>query len=130
MKSLQSPHPTIRLPRRLQPKYLDDASEERALQLLEDDLYWHHRLKRVLSAAGFGVRRIESEEAHPVWLAWLTRGSVDLPADNTLASRHIRRLLTKAGLKVKPDEFRVLRQDGDRLRCVFLFNWGAAGVVT
>jgi len=108
-----------------------DPTMDNVIEMLHgDDLYWHNRLKRVLSAAGFGVRCIEREEAHPVWLAWLTRGSVDLPADNTLASRNIRRLLTKSGLKVKPDEFRVLRQDGDRLRCVFLFNWGAAGVVT
>ncbi len=50
---------------------------------------------------------------------------------NALASRQLRQMLKKSGLKVTPDEFVVLRQDGDRLRCVFLlFNWGAAGVVT
>jgi hypothetical protein len=44
--------------------------------------------------------------------------------------RQIRKVLTKSGLKVKPDELQVLRQDGDRLHCVFLFSWGAPGVVT
>jgi hypothetical protein len=60
----------------------------------------------------------------------MKRGSFPVEKDNTQASRQVRQVLKKSGLKVKPDEFRVLRQDGDRLRCVFLMNLGAPGTVS
>jgi hypothetical protein len=67
---------------------------------------------------------VEREEAHPIWHLWLKRGSFPVDKDNTLASRQLRQVLKKPGLKVKPDEFWALRQDGDRLRRVFLLGLG------
>ena len=130
MKSLQSPHPTIRLPRRLQPKHLDEATEDRVLQMLcgEGDPYWHGRIKRVLANAGIATRRIEREEAHPVWQAWLTRTSFDLAPDNKTAIKQLRTVLTEGGIKVLRDEFNIIDRRGDKLRCVFLLDLGAPGV--
>jgi hypothetical protein len=111
---------------------LDSPSDLKAtvFRMLQGDDYWHGRIKRVLVEAGFGFRRIEREEAHPIWIAWLTRGGFDLSTDNRIASRQIRRVLTKSGLKIKADELNVLEQRGDRLRCVFIFPRGAPGAVT
>ncbi|HEY5911357.1 MAG TPA: hypothetical protein VJA21_12210 [Verrucomicrobiae bacterium] len=108
-----------------------DPTMDRVIDMLHgDDLYYHQRVKRVLSQAGFKVSRVEREEVHPIWHLWLKRGSFPVEKDNALASRQVRQVLKKSGLKVKPDEFRVLRQDGDRLRCVFMFTWGAPGTLT
>jgi hypothetical protein len=130
MKSLQSPHPTIRLPRRLQPKYLDEATEDRVLQMLhgEGDPYWHGRIKSVLAKAGIATRRIEREEAHPVWQAWLTRMTFDLAPDNKAAIKQLRKVLADGGIKIVRDEFNIIDRRGDKLRCVFLLDLGAPGV--
>src|SRR5512138_1212190 len=111
-------------------KHIDPTpTMDAVLQMLHGDDYWHHRVKRVLTEAGFQVSSIEREEVHPIWHLRMKRGSFPVERDNTLASRQVRRVLKKSGLRVKPDEFRVLRQDGDRLRCVFLMNLGVPGVV-
>jgi hypothetical protein len=130
MKSLQSPHPTIGLPRRLQPKYLDEATEDRVLQMLcgEGDPYWHGRIKRVLADAGIATRRIEREEAHPVWQAWLTRTTFDLSPDTKTAIKQLRKVLAEGGIKVLRDEFNIIDRRGDKLRCVFLLDLGAPGI--
>jgi hypothetical protein len=41
----------------------------------------------------------------------------------------MRSVLKKSGLTVKPDEFCALEKRGDHLRCVFLLDLGAEGVV-
>ena len=119
---------TIRSPARLQPKDLDDASEDRIFQLLHGDDYWHGRIKRVLADAGIATRRIERQEAHPLWQAWLTRISFDLDPDKKVASKQIRRVLVKSGIKIVRDEFNIIDRRGDKLRCVFLLDLGAPGV--
>jgi hypothetical protein len=86
-----------------------------------DDGYWPQRVESAFTKVGFGVRRLAREEYHPtVWVIWLTRGSVDLPKDNKVASNQVRRALAKLGLKIRAGELTVLEQRGDRLRCAFM----------
>jgi hypothetical protein len=105
------------------------AVKELAFDMLNGDDYWHHRIRRVLGAAGFVTRRIEREEAHPVWLMWLTRKSFDLAADNQTAAKQIRKILCKAGIKIRRDELSVVSRSKDRLRCAFVLELGAPGVL-
>jgi hypothetical protein len=113
-----------------QPPDLDPTMDRVFDMLHGDDMYWHHRLKRVLSEAGFGIRRIEREECHGIWIIWLTKGSFELAPENKVAGRQIRKLLGKSGLKIKTDELTVLEQRRDNVKCVFIFSCGAAGVLT
>ena len=109
---------------------LDDASASRAIQMLhgEDDLFWQGRIKRIFAAAGITTRRIEREEAHPIWQAWLTRERFDLSPDKKTAIRQLRKVLRDGGIKVVRDEFNIIDRRGDKLRCVFLLDLGAPGV--
>ena len=99
MKCLHSPRATIRSSRRLSPEVLDDASKDSVLQMLhgENDLFWHGRIKRIFADVGIATRRIEQEEAHPVWQAWLTRERFDLSADKKTAIRQLRKVLRDGG---------------------------------
>ncbi|MDB6016341.1 MAG: hypothetical protein JWR19_830 [Pedosphaera sp.] len=113
----------------------EDIREPKALKralldMLTGDDYWHHRIKRVLLESGFGVTRIEREEVHPIWSAWLTRGSFDLADDNKRAGRQIRQVLAKSGIPIRAGELTVLEQRAGRIHCVFIFSCGAAGVIT
>ena len=83
----------------------DAASIDRVIQMLhgENNLFWHDRIKRIFAAVGIATRRIEQEEAHPVWL------------------------LRDGGIKIVRDEFNIINRCGDRLRCVFLLDLGALG---
>jgi len=130
MKCLHSPRATIRSSRRLSPEVLDDASEDRVFQMLhgENDLFWHDRIKRIFAAAGIATRRIQQEEAHPVWQAWLTRERFDLSPDKKSAIRQLRKVLRDGGIKVVRDEFNIIDRRGDKLRCVFLLDLGAPGL--
>ena len=130
MKCLHSPRATIRSSRRLSSEVLDDASKDSVLQMLhgENDLFWHGRIKRSFADVGIATRRIEQEEAHPVWQAWLTRERFDLSADKKTAIRQLRKVLRDGGIKVVRDEFNIIDRRGDRLRCVFLLDLGAPGV--
>jgi hypothetical protein len=107
-----------------------DPTVDDVVRMLHGDDYWHHRVKRVLTEAGFQVASIEKEDVHPIWHLRMKRGAFPVERDNTLASRQVRRVLKRSGLNVRPDEFRVLRQDGDRLRCVFLLDLGVPGMLT
>ena len=109
---------------------LDDASTSRAIQMLhgEDDLFWQGRIKHIFAAAGIATRRIEREEAHPMWQAWLTRERFDLSPDKKTAIRQLRKVLRDGGIKVVSDEFNIIDRRGDKLRCVFLLDLGAPGV--
>jgi hypothetical protein len=130
MKCLHSPRATIRSSRRLSPEVLDDASKDRVFQMLhgENDLFWHGRIKQIFADVGIATRRIEQEEAHPVWQAWLTRERFDLSPDTKTAIRQLRKVLRDGGIKVVRDEFNIIDRRGDRLRCVFLLDLGAPGV--
>ena len=94
----------------------------------ENDLFWHGRIKRIFADVGIATRRIEQEEAHPVWQAWLTRERFDLSPDTKTAIRQLRKVLRDGGIKVVRDEFNIIDRRGDRLRCVFLLDLGAPGV--
>jgi hypothetical protein len=124
-----TPPATVHMPL---PEELDDpeALLRRIHQMLDGDDYWLDRLRRVLSEAGFSVRCIEREEAHPIWVIRLKRGSFDLSVDNRVASRQIRRVLVKSGIKVRAGELNVIEQRGDRLRCVFILSCGRAGFLS
>lgn len=108
---------------------LDEASTSRAIQMLhgENDLFWQGRIKRIFAAVGIATRRIEREEAHPIWQAWLTREAFDLSPDRKKAIRQLRKVLREGGLKVVRDEFNIIDRRGDKLRCVFLLDLGAPG---
>jgi hypothetical protein len=111
---------------RLPPEVLDAASKDRVFQMLhgENDLFWHDRIKRIFAAVGIGTRRIQQEEAHPVWQAWLTRERFDLSADKKTAIRQLRKVLRDGGIKIVRDEFNIIDRRGDKLRCVFLLDLG------
>lgn len=74
------------------------------------------------------TRRIEREEAHPIWIAWLTRTTFDLSPDKNMAIRKIRKVLQKGGIKIVHDEFNIIDRRGDKHNCVFLLDLGAPGV--
>jgi len=112
------------------PEDIDDhvVLREHIFQVLEGDDYWHDRIRRILGDAGIATRRLEREEAHPIWQAWLTRISFDLDADNKRAIRQLRKVLADGGLEVVRDEFNIIDRRGDKLRCVFILALGSAGV--
>jgi len=114
---------------RLPPQVLDDASTSRVIQMLhgENDLFWHERIKRIFAAVGIATRRVEREEAHPIWQAWLTRERFDLSPDKKTAIRQLRKVLCDGGIKIVRDEFNIIDRRGDKLRCVFLLDLGAPG---
>ena len=122
--------PTRKKKANLPIEVLDDASTSRAIQMLhgENDLFWQGRIKRICAAAGIATRRIEREEAHPIWQAWLTRERFDLSPDKKTAIRQLRKVLRDGGIKVVRDEFNIIDRRGDKLRCVFLLDLGAPGV--
>ena len=104
------------------------AVKDRVFAMLHGDHYWHGRIKRIFAAVGIATRRIEQEEAHPIWQAWLTRERFDLSPDKKMAIRQLRKVLRDGGIKVVRDEFTILDRRGDKLRCVFLLDLGAPGV--
>jgi hypothetical protein len=104
------------------------TSEADICARLVDDQYWHHRIKRAFETAGFKMRRIEHEEAHPVWQAWLTRVSFDLAPERRMAVKQLRKILLDGGIKIARDEFNVIDRRGNKLRCVFLLDLGYPGV--
>jgi hypothetical protein len=95
----------------------------------EGELYWHGRIKRALAEAGFITRRLEREEVHPVWHAWLTRTTFNLAPDNDTAVKQLRKVLRLCGIKIDRDVFSINDRRGDRLRCVFLLDLGSPGVL-
>jgi hypothetical protein len=52
----------------------------------------------------------------------------DLAPDNKAAIKQLRKVLADGGIKVLRDEFNIIDRRGDKLRCVFLLDLGAAGV--
>lgn len=121
--------PTRRKKTRLPLAVLDGASTSRVIQMLhgEDDLFWQGRIKRIFATVGIATRRIEREEAHPIWQAWLTRESFDLSPSKKIAIRQLRKVLRAGGLKIVRDEFNIIDRRGDKLRCVFMLDLGAPG---
>jgi hypothetical protein len=95
----------------------------------ENDLFWQDRIKRIFAAVGIATRRIEREEAHPIWQAWFTRERFDLRPDMKTAIRQLRKVLRDGGIKVVRDEFNIVDWRGDKLRCVFMLDLGAPGVL-
>ncbi|MGA2748336.1 MAG: hypothetical protein ABSG59_06130 [Verrucomicrobiota bacterium] len=108
---------------------IDDALIHHIIDTLDTEQYWHEKIRRILAAAGFATRRIEREEAHPVWQAWLTRTTFDLAIDNRTAIKQLRKVLKDGGIKIARDEFNIIDRRGDKLRCAFLLNLGAPGVL-
>ncbi len=110
---------------------LDDASTKRVIQMLhgESDLFWQDRIKRIFAAVGIATRRVERMEEHPIWQAWLTRETFALSTDTKTAIRQLRKVLCDGGIKVVRDEFNIIDRRGDKLRCVFMLDLGAPGVV-
>src|SRR2546426_8187708 len=100
------------------------ATMERIIDVVTNsDAFLAQRVRNAFVKAGFGIRRITREEYHPtVWVIWLTRGCVDLPRDNNVASKEVRRALAKCGVKIRAGELTVLEQRGDKLKCAFLYG--------
>jgi hypothetical protein len=113
------------------PETFDDpvALKEQIFTMLHGDDYWHDRIKRVLAAAGFITRRIEQLDSHPVWTMHLPRTTFDLAADNPTAAKQIRKLLCKAGIKILRNELSIVSRNRDWIRCAFILELGAPGVL-
>jgi hypothetical protein len=124
---------TFVTPRRTTSVDLDPASisAQHALDLLvgEGDSYYHCRIKRILAEAGLTLWRLERDEVHPVWVAWIRPGKVGLAMDKMEAARQIRRILTRAGLKIPAGDLTVFDRRKDMIRFTFLFPWGCAGIL-
>ena len=103
--------------------------KDRIFTMLHGDHYWHARIRRLLASAGFTLRRIEQEEAHPVWTMHLTRTSFDLAADNPTAAKQIRRILCKGGVKILRNELSIVSRSKDWIQCAFVLELGAPGVL-
>jgi len=99
------------------------------LETLTDGPYWHQRIKGILAAAGFAARRLEREEVHPIWQAWLTRATFDLSPDTKTAIKQLHQVLKDGGINIARDEFNIIDRRGDKLRCVFLLDLGVPGVL-
>jgi hypothetical protein len=95
--------------------------------LAGEDGYYHHRIKRILDRAGFTVWRLERDEVHPVWVGWIRPGNTGISRDQREAANQLRRILTKAALKIKPGVLTVLDRRKDMIRFTFLLPWGAPG---
>ena len=112
------------------PEDVDDhvVLKEHIFSVLEGDDYWHCKLKRAFGSAGFTVGRLQREEAHPIWLGWLTRTTFDLSLDPKKAIRQLRKVLRDGGINVVRDEFNIIDRRGDKLRVVFMLAQGTPGV--
>lgn len=106
------------------------AFKEQIFTMLHGDHYWHDRIRRILAAAGFVTRRIEQEETHPVWIMALTRKSFDLAADNQTAAKQIRKILCKGGVRIRRNELSIVSRSKDWIRCAFVLELGAPGVLS
>ena len=106
-----------------------DAVKELTFNMLQGGGYWHDRIKRILATAGFVTRRIEQEEAHPVWRMYLTRTSFDLAADQPTADKQIRKVLCKGGIKILRNELSIVSRNKDWIQCAFVLELGAPGVL-
>jgi hypothetical protein len=96
---------------------------ERAVEAATDsDNYWIGRVRSAFAKAGLAVRSLEREEHHPVWVVWLNVGPVDFPVDKKVASKQLRKSLSKAGLKIRRDELTVLGQRRGIIKAVFVFG--------
>ena len=116
--------------RRLSPEALDALpSTAEIIDMLHGDDFWLGRIQRVLADAGFLTRRLVREEEHPIWQAWLTRTTFALAPDNLTANKQIRTVLRRGGIKIPRDSFTILDRRHDKLRCVFLLELGAPGVL-
>lgn len=108
------------------PESVDEAciTEERALAVAADaPCFLSGRVSAAFADAGFSVQRIQREEFHQsVWNVWLIRESLGLPRDSHAASKELRQVLAKCGLKIRPGEITVLEQRGNKLRCAFIFG--------
>ena len=114
------------------PEDVDDPVTlmEHVCRAVEGGGYWHDRIRIVLAAAGLTVTRIQRQEEHPtVWLMWLTRTSFALDADKATAAKQIRTLLVKGRIEILPKELSVIDRRGDKLRCAFVLERGAPGVL-
>ena len=90
----------------------------------QEDGYWPKRVEGAFVRAGFVVRRLERQEAHlSVWTACLNVGTVKLLADKRGAAKQMRKLLAKAGLRIRAGELSVLdqRRNGN-VKCAFVFG--------
>lgn len=96
---------------------------DRAVEAATDsDNYWEGRVRDAFAQAGLAVHRLEREPFHPVWIVWLKVGLEDFPADRKLASRHIRKALAKAGLKIRAGELDVLERRRGIVKTAFMFG--------
>jgi len=105
------------------------ALKEQIFTMLNRDNYWHDRIKRILTAAGFITRRIEQESTHLKWQMHLMRTSFDLAADNPTAAKQIREVLWKGGVRIHRNELSIISQNKDWIRCAFVLELGAPGVL-
>lgn len=112
------------------PEDVDDhvLLKEHIFSVLEGDDYWHCKLRRAFQSAGFTVGRLQREEPHPIWLAWLTRTKFDLSLDTKKAIRQLRKVLRDGGIDIVRDEFNIVDRRGDKLRVVFMLAQGTPGV--
>ena len=120
-------------PKRTRPMTLEEldapTSSAACLAMLVGDDYWHGHIRRILAAAGFETRRLEREEAHPIWQAWLTRTTYALADDARTARRQLLFVLRRGGLQIAQDELTILHRSGDKLRCSFTLDLGKPGVL-
>ncbi len=106
-----------------------DAVKKLAFEMLQGGGYWHDRIKRILTAAGFATRRIEQMESHPVWTMHLTRTTFNLAADQPTAAKQIRKVLVKGGIKIQRNELNIVSRSKDWIQCAFVLELGAPGVL-
>jgi hypothetical protein len=64
-----------------------------------------------------------------IWIMHLTRTSFDLAADNPTAAKQIRKILCKGGVKIRRNELSIVSRNRDWIRCAFVLELGAPGVL-
>ncbi len=88
-----------------------------------DGLYYHCRLARFLTGAGFDIRRVERQDNHAdVWVVHMRRGFVPWGEEIETAKAYVQTFLRRQGIRYPKREI-VVSVRGDRI--IVAFNWEA-----
>ncbi len=94
-----------------------------------DGLYYHCRLARFLTGAGFDIRRIERQDNHAdVWVIHMRRGFVPWGEEVETAKAYVHTFLRRQGVHYPKREINVSVR-GERLIVAFIWEAGTPGML-
>lgn len=102
---------------------------EHVLRMLTGDFYFHRRIHRALSQAGFSVEHLERGKGHRIWLGTVRAAGAELSRDTRLASRELRKVLNTCGFRIKAAELGVYERRKDLVSFSLIFPFGCIGAL-